>query len=134
MVRGVARTVADPRDLTDSVDRLAIAVVATERAQVDHRAAAAGRPAIDKRMSGIIARQVAEILDLAAVIDGEAVASRSAKAAKIGQLRHTVATKIRRKYGLEAAQVVLGHSMANVTQIYAERDLAKAAAVIREVG
>jgi hypothetical protein len=28
----------------------------------------------------------------------------------------------------------LGHSMANVTQIYAERDLAKAAAVIREVG
>jgi integrase len=50
------------------------------------------------------------------------------------RLRHTVATEIRRRFGLEAAQVVLGHSMADVTQVYAERDLAKAAAVIREVG
>ena len=50
------------------------------------------------------------------------------------RLRHTAATEIRRRFGLEAAQVVLGHSMADVTQIYTERDLAKAAAVIREVG
>jgi integrase len=50
------------------------------------------------------------------------------------QLRHAMATELRKRFGLEAAQVVLGHSMANVTQIYAERDLAKAAAVIREVG
>lgn len=38
------------------------------------------------------------------------------------QLRHTRATEVRRKYGLEAAQVILGHASANVTQIYAERD------------
>jgi integrase len=50
------------------------------------------------------------------------------------RLRHTAGTEIRKRFGLEAAQVVLGHSMADVTQIYAERDLAKAAAVIREVG
>jgi integrase len=50
------------------------------------------------------------------------------------QLRHTAATELRKRFGLEAAQVVLGHSMADVTQIYAERDMAKAAAVIREVG
>jgi integrase len=50
------------------------------------------------------------------------------------RLRHTAATELRKRFGLEAAQVVLGHSMADVTQIYAERDLAKAAAVIREVG
>jgi integrase len=50
------------------------------------------------------------------------------------RLRHSAATEIRRRFGLEAAQVVLGHSAADVTQIYAERDLAKAAAVIREVG
>ena len=50
------------------------------------------------------------------------------------RLRHTAATEIRRRFGLEAAQVVLGHSMADVTQIYAERDLTKAAAVVREVG
>jgi integrase len=50
------------------------------------------------------------------------------------RLRHSMATEIRKKFGLEAAQVVLGHSVADVTQIYAERDLEKAAAVIREVG
>jgi integrase len=50
------------------------------------------------------------------------------------RLRHTAATELRKRFGLEAAQVVLGHSMADVTQIYAERDMAKAAAVIREVG
>ena len=50
------------------------------------------------------------------------------------QLRHSVATKIRHKYGLESAQVVLGHADANVTEIYAERDYAKAASVMREIG
>jgi site-specific recombinase XerC len=50
------------------------------------------------------------------------------------QLRHTAATMIRRDYGLEAAQVILGHSKADVTQIYAERDAAKAIEVIRNIG
>lgn len=50
------------------------------------------------------------------------------------QLRHTTATEIRKRFGLEAAQVTLGHSNADVTQIYAERDLAKAVEVMREVG
>jgi integrase len=50
------------------------------------------------------------------------------------QLRHAAATEIRRQFGLEAAQVILGHSSANVTQIYAERDLAKAMDVARQVG
>lgn len=50
------------------------------------------------------------------------------------RLRHAAATEIRRKYGLEAAQVTLGHASADVSQIYAERDMAKAAAVMREVG
>src|SRR5262249_6539691 len=34
------------------------------------------------------------------------------------QLRHAAATEIRREFGLEAAQVALGHSQANVTQVY----------------
>jgi integrase len=50
------------------------------------------------------------------------------------RLRHTAGTQIRKRYGLEAAQVALGHKMADVTQIYAERDLALAAKVMREVG
>jgi len=50
------------------------------------------------------------------------------------QLRHAAATEIRKQFGLEAAQVALGHSNANVTQIYAERDLSKAAEIMRQVG
>jgi integrase len=43
-------------------------------------------------------------------------------------------TEIRKRYGLEAAQVILGHASADVTQIYAERDLQKAVEIMREVG
>jgi integrase len=50
------------------------------------------------------------------------------------RLRHTAGTEIRKKYGLEAAQVCLGHSKADVTQVYAERDYALAARVAKEVG
>ncbi len=50
------------------------------------------------------------------------------------QLRHSAATEIRRKFGLEAAQVTLGHSKADVTQVYAERDNALAASVARQIG
>lgn len=49
------------------------------------------------------------------------------------QLRHSYATKVRKAHGLEAAQVLLGHSRADVTQVYAERNgelAAKIAAVI----
>ena len=50
------------------------------------------------------------------------------------RLRHTAATKIRRVFGLEAAQVALGHSQADVTQIYAEKNLTLAAEVARKIG
>ena len=50
------------------------------------------------------------------------------------QLRHAAATEIRRRFGLEAAQVVLGHSKADVTQVYAERDSTLAARVMLEMG
>lgn len=50
------------------------------------------------------------------------------------QLRHTYATRLRRLHGLEAAQVLLGHARADVTQIYAERDLKKAARIAAKVG
>ncbi len=50
------------------------------------------------------------------------------------QLRHTAATAIRARFGLEAAQVVLGHAQADVTEIYAEKDLGLAARVAAEIG
>lgn len=50
------------------------------------------------------------------------------------QLRHNAATFLAKAYGIEAAQVVLGHATLSVTGIYAERDFAKAAAIMRQVG
>ena len=51
------------------------------------------------------------------------------------QLRHTAATRIRAAYGLEAAQLVLGHSSATITDaVYAERDETRVAEVLRHVG
>jgi integrase len=50
------------------------------------------------------------------------------------QLRHALATRVRERFGLEAAQAVLGHARADVTELYAERDSGRAAAVMAEVG
>lgn len=49
-------------------------------------------------------------------------------------LRHSYATKVRREHGLEAAQVLLGHSRADVMQVYAERTEALAATVAAKIG
>lgn len=50
------------------------------------------------------------------------------------QLRHTHGTAVRHRYGLEAAQVALGHERADVTQVYAEKNLALAVKVAAEMG
>lgn len=51
------------------------------------------------------------------------------------QLRHTAATFIRREFGLEAAQIALGHSSALVTEaVYAERDAAKVEQIMLKIG
>jgi len=50
------------------------------------------------------------------------------------QLRHNYATDVRKQFGLEAAQILLGHSKADVTQIYAERDMTRAATVAAKIG
>ena len=50
------------------------------------------------------------------------------------RLRHAAATRIRRSFGLESAQVILGHAKADVTQIYAERDAELARSVAAKIG
>ena len=50
------------------------------------------------------------------------------------RLRHSAATEIRKQFGLEAAQVTLGHATADVTQVYAERDLELATKIMRKIG
>ncbi len=50
------------------------------------------------------------------------------------QLRHSRGTEVRKHYGLEASQTVLGHKRANVTELYAERDDALAQHIATETG
>jgi len=50
------------------------------------------------------------------------------------QLRHSAATRLRKDFGLEAAQVILGHRTLTVTQVYAERNVAAAQDVMAAVG
>lgn len=65
--------------------------------------------------------------------------TRAAEAAGVDhwhphQLRHSAGTAARKVAGLEGAQCFLGHAQARVTEIYAERDLAKAVEVARLIG
>jgi integrase len=50
------------------------------------------------------------------------------------QLRHTAATTIRRQFGAEAAQSVLGHAELSTTEIYAEKNLEAARQIMKEIG
>ncbi len=50
------------------------------------------------------------------------------------QLRHTLATRARREFGIETAKVLLGHSQLNTTGIYAEADRRKAIEAVRRIG
>ncbi len=50
------------------------------------------------------------------------------------QLRHTRATEVRKKYGIEAAQQALCHARPDTTAIYAEKNLDLARQVAKEMG
>jgi integrase len=50
------------------------------------------------------------------------------------QLRHLAATRLRKRFGLEAARVVLGHTTTSMTELYAEVDFEKAASIAAQVG
>lgn len=50
------------------------------------------------------------------------------------RLRHTAATRLRERYGIEAAAAILGHRIVETTQIYAETDAALAARIMGEIG
>jgi integrase len=50
------------------------------------------------------------------------------------QLRHSAATIIRKQFGVEAAQAVLGHSQIDTSELYAEKSLDAARQVMREIG
>lgn len=50
------------------------------------------------------------------------------------QLRHSCATKTRKAFGLDAAQLILGHKQCDVTQVYADLDRDKAIEIVARCG
>jgi integrase len=63
------------------------------------------------------------------------LAWRRAHRFHVHQLRHNAATNLRREFGLEAAQLALGHASAQITDaIYAERDRSKVVDIMRRSG
>jgi integrase len=50
------------------------------------------------------------------------------------QLRHNAATHLRKEFGIETARIILGHSSASVTEIFAELDDVKALSVMQKIG
>lgn len=50
------------------------------------------------------------------------------------RIRHSFATRVRAEMGLHAAQVALGHQHADVTQVYAEKDMALILEVAEKLG
>lgn len=50
------------------------------------------------------------------------------------QLRHSVATELRKEFGIEVARIILGHRSAAITEIYAEVDSVKAQEAMMKVG
>lgn len=107
--------------------------------QLDRRKPAPKRSAGERYTKDAYARAIARACDLA---DEQAHEENPVIGAKErivprwtpNQLRHATATRIRKQYGLEAAQVILGHSRADVTQVYAERDKERAANIMKEIG
>ena len=49
-------------------------------------------------------------------------------------LRHTAASRIRAAYGIELSRIILGHSSAVTSEIYAEIDHEKAKEVMEKMG
>jgi integrase len=50
------------------------------------------------------------------------------------QLRHSMATRVRREAGIEVVKTLLGHSQLNTSGIYAENDQQRAIEVVRMIG
>lgn len=50
------------------------------------------------------------------------------------RLRHNAGTAMRKEFGVEMAQLALGHASMTATQIYAERDREQILAAVAKVG
>lgn len=69
----------------------------------------------------------------AELVEAEKKLWRKAHRWSPGQIRHSTGTKVRERYGIEGAQLILGHAKVETTQIYAERDLSRAMQIAAEI-
>ena len=65
--------------------------------------------------------------------------ARACRKAKVpvwspNRLRHNAATELRKRFGLEGTRTVLGHTNADMTEVYAELDFAAARKIMANVG
>ena len=74
--------------------------------------------------------RLARLKDLTAIQQVELCKRKQRGGWSPHRLRHSAATEI----GFDTAQVVLGHAMADMTQIYAELRLAMGVEVARKIG
>lgn len=79
-----------------------------------------------------ISKQLTELQ--ISVLKQQAAEWRQAHCWSPNQLRHTAASRIRAAYGIEMARIILGHSSAVTSEIYAEMDWEKARSVMAEIG
>jgi len=125
--------------LTPWLDRAATAYLFSPREVAEANLARQRRgktAAPRKRKPKRSARQPREHYDDEAYCQAVERACRKAGVPKwtSGQLRHNAGTRIRHKYGLEAARLILGHRSAATTEIYVEKDMAEAIRVMQEMG
>lgn len=74
----------------------------------------------------------AELVAIDKVRRKEASEWRSRHTWHPNQLRHSAATEIRKRHGIEAASTVLGHTKVSTTELYAERNFELAARIAAE--
>jgi len=95
----------------------------TKRRRSKERLKALRRPPRDQYTTASYRRAIARGAERAGVADWHP-----------HQLRHTCASKVRQRFGLDAATIVLGHRHGVTTEIYAEADFNRAIEVMREMG
>ena len=50
------------------------------------------------------------------------------------RLRHAAGSRLRKEFGVEAAQVILGHKTLSVTELYAQKNVEAARRIMADVG
>lgn len=123
------------------------AVIPRSKDKLSHRRTPPRRAPHEKYTTNSYARAIVKACDRAFPPPQELLADEPTKEQKKllrqwrkdhrfapNQLRHNAATMIRKRFDIEAARTVLGHSSSAVTEIYAAMDFARASEIMAAIG